>query len=128
MKKSLSKDNRGLTLVELLVGVVILAIVIVPLLHVFVTGASTERKSRAYGDATAAAQNLLEQAQASDIDAIFANSALTLDGASFYQYDGSSYTLITPSSTTSAVPDAGVSSTYYLEFRIINTAAQALTR
>lgn len=115
MKKSLSKDNRGLTLTELLVGVVILAIVTVPLLHVFVTGASTERKSRVYGDATAAAQNLLEQAQASDIDAIFANS-LTLDGAHFYRYDSgsSSYALATPSSTTSAVPETGVSSTYYL--------------
>ena len=43
MKNEIKGDNRGLTLLELIVGVVILAIVVVPLLHTFVTGANTAR-------------------------------------------------------------------------------------
>ncbi len=110
MKTPLHGDNRGLTLVELLVGVLILSIIIVPLLHTFVTGAGTERKSRIYGNATVAAQNLLEQVQAREIDDILRNSAL-LDGAQFYNYAKESYV---PAGLTAAAPEADIKTTYYL--------------
>ncbi|NLW65279.1 MAG: prepilin-type N-terminal cleavage/methylation domain-containing protein, partial [Clostridiales bacterium] len=48
MKFELKNDNRGLTLMELLVGVAILAVIITPLLHVYVTGANTARKNKLY--------------------------------------------------------------------------------
>ncbi len=67
-KAKYSADNRGLTLVELIVGVTILAIIITPLLHAFVTGANTERKSREYGEATTAAENIMEIVQGNKVE------------------------------------------------------------
>ena len=92
MIKSVFKDDRGLTLVELIVGVTILAIIVVPLLHIFVTGANTEYKSRIYGDATDAAQNLSEQIQANDADTILDNADAVDSGAYYYTYDSASST------------------------------------
>ncbi|MEG2519433.1 MAG: type II secretion system protein, partial [Oscillospiraceae bacterium] len=68
MKTKPKIDNRGMTLVELLVAVVILGIIVVPLLHTIVTGATTERKSRVAGEATATAQDILETIEASDAE------------------------------------------------------------
>ncbi len=67
MTKSIRNDNRGLTLVELIVGVVILAIIVTPLLHALVTGASSAKKSKQYNDATLAAQNIVENIEATDM-------------------------------------------------------------
>ena len=105
MIKPLSKDNRGLTLVELILGTVILAIIIVPLLHTFVTGASTEYKSRKYGEATEAAQNLAEQIQATDANLLLSNSRAVDSKAYFY----SSADLSTGNNgvTAAPAPDAG---------------------
>jgi len=94
MNKSVFKDNRGLTLLELLVGVTILAIIVVPLLHTFIIGAGTERKSRVYSEATDTAQNLSEQIQATDPDQILSNAGLFVSGANFYTYDGTNYSLV----------------------------------
>lgn len=65
---ALRQDDRGFTLVELLVAIVILAVVFVPLLHSFVTGAQTELKSRQKNDATMFAQTVIETIQATDTD------------------------------------------------------------
>lgn len=67
MKKALKRDNRGLTLVELIVGVVILALIVTPLLHVFVTGANTVKKTKQISDANVAAKNLIEEIEAKDM-------------------------------------------------------------
>ena len=70
MKKiSVCADDRGFTLVELIVAIVILAIVFVPLLSAFVTGARTQAKSSQKNAATLAAQNIIEQIQADSIEA-----------------------------------------------------------
>lgn len=106
MKKSAYKDNRGFTLVELLVGVTILALIIAPLLNTFIVGANTERKSREFGNATNAAQNLSEQIQALDIDAILGDSRLVDSAARFYNVSD-------PSVLTTAAPPPD-SSKYYI--------------
>lgn len=57
MKK---QDNKGFTLVELLVAIMVLAIVIVPMLHGFVTSHRVNAKSKQMMRATALAQNEME--------------------------------------------------------------------
>lgn len=72
-------DNRGFTLVELIVAIVILAIVFIPLLHTFVTSAQTELKSRLKNDATMLAQSTIENIQATDMDALLSGCTETQD-------------------------------------------------
>ena len=62
------KDNRGLTLLELLVAVVMLSLLISPLLHSFIVSASTTAKARSYNEMTNAATNLIEQIKGSNLD------------------------------------------------------------
>ncbi len=106
VKKSKSYDNRGLTLVELIIGVTILAIIIVPLLSVFVTGAATSLKSRTYSEATEAAQNLVEQIQSCKTDTLLSDSAELYSGAKYYTphidaHGTTSYTLYGTTAPTS---------------------------
>jgi len=84
-KRTRRLDNRGLTLVELLVAVVILGIIVAPLLHTFATSAKTAQKSRQFGDATTAAQNIIELIESSDTDVILSNATVIDSGASFYK-------------------------------------------
>jgi len=105
------RDNRGLTLIELLVGVTILAIIVVPLLRIFITGAGTEIKSRRYGDATNAVQNLTEQIQALDADTVLQNAATVDSDARFYTYNGSAYTAV---GTSAPTVSATLPKTYYI--------------
>lgn len=74
MIKPVYRDNRGLTLVELMVGVMILAIVVVPLLHTFITSAGTQRKSEIYRNATDEAQNQIETIEAANIEEYISDS------------------------------------------------------
>jgi len=99
--KSIRGDNRGLTLVELLIGITILAIIVVPLLAVFASGANTAWKSHTYSDATQAAQNLAEQIQAVDIDDLLANAGKICGGAEFCtkSTDSSGNMIYTPCGT-----------------------------
>ena len=61
-------DNRGLTLIELLIAVLMLGVLISPLLHSFVVSASTAAKARSYNETTNAATNLIEQIKGSNLD------------------------------------------------------------
>lgn len=56
----MKKDNKGFTLLELLVAVIILAVVVVPLLHSFVTSYRVNARSRELMRATTLAQNEME--------------------------------------------------------------------
>ena len=78
-------NNQGLTLVELLVAVTILGIIVAPLLHTFVTSAYTAKKSREYGDATTAAQNIIEAIEATDTEDLLSNAVNIGSGAKFYE-------------------------------------------
>ena len=95
---------------ELILGTVILAIIVVPLLHVFVTGASTEYKSRKYGEATEAAQNLAEQVQAADADLLLSNSRAVDPQAYFYSLSD----LSTGSNGVTTAPASDASGKYYI--------------
>lgn len=63
-------DNRGFSLIELLVAIVILAIIIVPLLHTFVSSARTNMRARKILRVTTAAQDIMEGLKADTIEDI----------------------------------------------------------
>lgn len=61
-------NNAGFSLVELLIAIVILAIIVVPLLHSFVTSARTSAKARNTMHATAIAEDVMEEFEAYTIE------------------------------------------------------------
>lgn len=63
-----SNENAGFSLVELLIAVIILAIIVVPLLHGFVTSARMNGKARQTQRAVTVAQDLMEGLKAYDIE------------------------------------------------------------
>ena len=71
--KGFRKDNRGMTLVELLITITILGIVAVPLLHGFLTSAQTEVKARKMGQVTNVAQSVLEVVEANGFENVVVN-------------------------------------------------------
>ena len=68
MKMRKELNNKGFSLVELLIATIILGIVVAPLLHTFVTAANTTARSRQIGDATLAGENIAEKVEAGSID------------------------------------------------------------
>lgn len=60
-RKDKTGKNAGFSLVEILVAVVILAIIVVPLLHGFISSARTNAKAREVIQATTAGQNVMEE-------------------------------------------------------------------
>lgn len=61
-------NNEGFSLVELLIAIVILAIIVIPLLHTFVTSARTSAKARNTMHATAIAEDVMEDFEAYSIE------------------------------------------------------------
>lgn len=116
MKRSLSRDNRGLTLIEIIVGISIMAIIAVPLLHTFVTGAKTSMKSRTYSDATDAAQNIIEQIQANKTNVFLKNPNSIYTGAQYYAREGSETGgyYYTPLTGNSDLPPKSTDKNYYI--------------
>ena len=70
MKHIKSSDNNGFTLLEVLIAVMILAIVIVPMLHSFVSSHRINSKSKQYMRATTLAQDEMEIFERSDMEEI----------------------------------------------------------
>lgn len=73
-------NNRGFSLLELLIAVLILSIITVPLLHTYVTASRTAAKSRQAGDATAAAQNIVEAIQANSVSSVLSSDSAAVAG------------------------------------------------
>lgn len=61
------RNNKGFTLLELLISIAILAIILVPLLNNFVVAAKLNATSKLTHKATTVAQNLIESIKAEDI-------------------------------------------------------------
>lgn len=64
MEERVREDNRGMTLLEVLVAVSIFAIVAIVLLQGFVTSSRVNKKSNTYLEATTTAQNIMEEIKA----------------------------------------------------------------
>lgn len=62
------QSNKGFTLVEVLVAILILSIIIVPLLSAFVVAANTNAKARQTLRATTLAQNVMEELKAYSLE------------------------------------------------------------
>lgn len=62
------KQNKGFTLVEVLIAITILGIIVTPLLHAFVTSVNTNAKARRVMDATTLAQNIIEDLKAGSLE------------------------------------------------------------
>lgn len=56
----MKKDNKGFSLIELMVAVVILALIVTPILHSFLTVVRTNAKSRRLLRTTTVAENIME--------------------------------------------------------------------
>ncbi len=67
-KKDIGMDDHGFTLVEVLIAMVILAIIVVPLLHVFISSANTNQKARKILRVTTASQDIMEGLKAYTIE------------------------------------------------------------
>ena len=104
-------NNEGFSLVELLIAIVILSIIVVPLLHSFVTSARTNAKSRSTMHATAIAEDIMEMFEAHSLEEMadiytaetpagFTNTADTDDTTGIWTYT------IRDDSTTSGTYDA----------------------
>ena len=61
-------DNRGMTLVEVMLAMVILAIIVVPLSHAFVSAARVNQDSRRKLRITTASQDIMEGLVANDLE------------------------------------------------------------
>ena len=64
------KQNKGFTLVEVLIAITILAIIVAPLLHAFVTASRTNAKAKQLMKATTLAQNVMEETKANSLEEI----------------------------------------------------------
>jgi len=67
MKK---QQNKGFTLVEVLVAILVLAIITVPLLHSFITASRTNAKAKQVLKSTTLAQNVMEEVKAYSLEDI----------------------------------------------------------
>ena len=85
------RKSRGFSLVEVLVGVMILGLVVSPLLHTMVTAMNTAAKGRRAQNLNMIAQNLVETVDANTIAALTGTSTdgtapfLSIGDASIYQ-------------------------------------------
>lgn len=77
--------NAGFSLVELLIAVTILAIIVIPLMHLFLTSTRLNVKSRQTLRATTVAQDIMEGLKAYDVDELQQQFNHPLDG--FYVVD-----------------------------------------
>ncbi len=68
--KQLRNNHKGFTLVELIIGVAILAIIATPLLSMFSSSARTSARSAQMGEATQVGENVAEQLEAMDLSAV----------------------------------------------------------
>lgn len=104
-------NNRGFSLVEILIAVAILVLCAVPLLKAFVTSAQTNARARQNLNATTLAENIMEEIKAAGVEGygVKSGDTVTIDGVdlpvyeaeySNYSFDGRAYdvkAVMTPS-------------------------------
>ena len=75
MLKKYFRADKGFSLVELLVAITILGIAAATVAHSFITSSRITQKSKTYGEATVAADNIAEAVDAFSIDEFLSGSA-----------------------------------------------------
>ncbi len=75
MLKKYFSANKGFSLVELLVAITILGIAAATVAHSFITSSRITQKSKTFGEATVAADNIAEAVDAFTIDEFLSGSA-----------------------------------------------------
>lgn len=68
--RQLKGDNRGLSLLEVLIAMVVLSIVVVPFMHSFITAANTNSNAKKTHKATVVAQSVMEGFKAEALEDI----------------------------------------------------------
>ena len=127
-RKKRQLNNEGFSLVELLIAIVILSIIVVPLLHSFVTSARTNAKSRSTMHATAIAEDVMEMFEAHTLEEMsdiytgaspagFTNTAVKDDTTGIWTYT------IRDDSTTSGTYDVVVK-VDPTAYSVVNSVAQ----
>ena len=113
-KLNCNLNNRGFSLVEILIAVAILVLCAVPLLKAFVTSAQTNARARQNLNATTLAENIMEEIKAAGVEdyGVKSGDTVTIDGVdlpvyeaeySNYSFDGRAYdvkAVMTPSQET----------------------------
>lgn len=94
--KAFVKDNRGVTLIELLIAIIVFAIITIPLLNSFKTSSKTAVKSEQLGRVSMAAQNILERIEAAEVSELIsdeteAKNVMHATVAKYYGKNGDSY-------------------------------------
>lgn len=90
MFRSLLKEERGYSLVEVMVAIMVLTIAIVPMISMFDMGLKLATKGSDYDKARALANLKLEEAKSlpfSDVENNFPETGTTYDGSGQYQSD-----------------------------------------
>lgn len=94
-----SRDERGFTLVELIIAISILAVVVIPISLAFMTSTRLTMVTRRQQRANTAATNVMEDIRADDPNQLIADKNLTADENGVYSYstteevDGETYTV-----------------------------------
>lgn len=78
-RKPKKNSNKGFTLVEVLVAVVVLVVVVLPLLNSFYVASRTNAKAKKLMDATTAAQNVFEELKGAKLDDFITAHSETLE-------------------------------------------------
>ncbi|MFV0465088.1 MAG: prepilin-type N-terminal cleavage/methylation domain-containing protein [Lachnospiraceae bacterium] len=108
LKKKWSDDQRGFSLIELLVALSILMIITAPLLHGFLTSARVNSKARKVLEATTVGSNILEQLKSVDLNQVSGSDiTVTKDSNGVYrllyvnqEVDGKKYTAVVTADPT----------------------------
>lgn len=72
--KKIRNDNRGFSLVELLITIVILGIVVIPLINTFGNSARVNQKSQTVHSAATLGQSVVEEIKSNDVNEYFLSS------------------------------------------------------
>ena len=90
-------NNKGFSLLELLVAVAILAVIVTPFLMAFLTTTRINKTTKEAQRAKFAATNVMEDIRSRDVDSVIANSVKQDDGTYLYTTtqvsDGVDYTV-----------------------------------
>lgn len=125
-EKKLNKNNKGFTLLELILTVVILALVTAPFLSSFVTASRTNLKSKRIQEANELGEYIIEQFKATSVEQLVATYKLTADDTyvidsatgSAYSKKSTKYTgKVSKDSTDAALP-AGMRKGYTAEITL----------